>query len=58
MFDLFSNFTAGDEALSTYRVPLLSDFNKMYGLIVQSLVSITTFGFYGVSDVETIGSTP
>ena len=39
-----------------YRVPLLSDFDNMYGLVAQSIAAVTTAGYYGTSEVSTTGS--
>jgi hypothetical protein len=41
-----------------YRVPVLADYNNMYGLIAQSIASVTTSGYNGAAEVCTIGSTP
>lgn len=41
-----------------YRVPVLADYNNMYGLIAQSIASVTTSGYYGAAEVCTTGSTP
>jgi hypothetical protein len=41
-----------------YRAPVLADYNNMYGLIAQSIVSVTTSGYYGAAEVPSTGSAP
>jgi hypothetical protein len=41
-----------------YRVPVVADYNNMYGLIAQSIASVTTSGYFGAAEVCTTGSAP
>ena len=41
-----------------YRAPVLADYNSMYGLIAQSIVSVTNSGYYGAAEVSSTGSAP
>jgi len=41
-----------------YRAPTLFDYNNMYGLIAQSIASVSTSGYYGAATVPAHGSAP
>jgi hypothetical protein len=41
-----------------YRAPLISDYDKMYGLVAQSLATVASAGYYGVAEVPAVGSKP
>ena len=41
-----------------YRVPLISDYDNMYGLVAESLATVASAGYYGVAEVPATGSTP
>ncbi|KAI1628692.1 hypothetical protein EDD37DRAFT_16910 [Exophiala viscosa] len=40
------------------RVPLLTDYNSMYGLVADSMNTVASAGYYGTATVPTRGSRP
>jgi hypothetical protein len=51
-------FDSKSSGVFKYQAPLLSDFDGMYGLVAESIVSVITSGYYGVAEVPTVGSEP
>ena len=53
MYDPTSSDSGG-----VFKVPSLSDFDSLYGIIAESMAIISTNGFYGVAEVSTIDLAP